>query len=93
MGDFMYNMDDAIYVKEKLKLDLDKYSINDLLNGMNVESEHGTVNNNTNVTDDDIIKTAKIALAHLNEFPNYYNEIYGLKKFEDFLKSKLSDKK
>ena len=43
----------------------------------------------TTTTDDDLIKTAKIALAHLNEFPNYYNNIYGLKKFEAFLKSKL----
>ena len=85
----MYNINDAIYVKEKLGLNFDKFSIMDLLNGMNIESEHGLINNNTNVTDDDLIKTAKIALAHLNEFPNYYNKTYGLKKFEEFLKSKL----
>ena len=47
-------------------------------------------NNKINVlTDNDLIKTAKIALAHLNEFPNYYNKEYGLLVFEDFLKSKL----
>ena len=85
----MYNINDAIYVKEKLGLNFDKFSIMDLLNGMNIESEHGLINNNTNVTDDDLIKTAKIALAHLNEFPNYYNKEYGLKKFEEFLKTKL----
>lgn len=85
----MYNLDDAYYVKDKLKLKLDKFTIDDLLNGMNIESEHGKVNLDTNVTDDDLIKTAKIALAHLNEFPNYYNPIYGLKKFEEFLQSKL----
>lgn len=85
----MYNIDDAIYVKEKLGITLDKFTINDLLNGMNIESEHGSINPYTNVTDDDVIKTAKIALAHLNEFPNYYNENYGLKKFEEFLQNKL----
>ena len=85
----MYNIDDALYVKEKLGLNFKEFTIVDLLNGMNIESEHGTINPYTNVTDDDIIKTAKIALAHLNEFPNYYNETYGVKKFEEFLKSKL----
>ena len=85
----MYNINDAIYVKEKLNLKFDKYNLKDLLNGMNIESEHGFKNKDTNITDDDIIKTAKIAIAHLNEFPNYYNENYGLKKFEEFLKSKL----
>jgi Protein of unknown function (DUF5661) len=33
------------------------------------ESLHDPV---TNVTDDDPVMTHKIALAHLNEFPDYY---------------------
>ena len=44
---------------------------------------------NLGVTNDDLVMTAKIALAHLNEFPNYYNKDYGLKVFENFLKKKL----
>ena len=88
----MYNLADALYIKDKLNLKLDKYSIHDLLNGMNVESEHGTKSMNTNVTNDDLIITAKIALAHLNEFPNYYNEDYGIKKFEEYLNYKLQKK-
>ena len=40
--------------------------------GMNVELEHGLHDPDTNVTDDDPHVTAKIALAHLNEFPDYY---------------------
>jgi hypothetical protein len=40
--------------------------------GMNVELEHGLHDMLTNVTDDDPHVTAKIALAHLNEFPDYY---------------------
>ena len=43
----------------------------------------------TNITNDDVIITAKIALAHLNEFPNYYNLYYGIKKFEKFLKRRM----
>ena len=40
--------------------------------GMDVELEHGTHDLETNVTDDDVVVTAKIARAHLNEFPDYY---------------------
>lgn len=43
--------------------------------GMDVELEHGTQDPQTNVTDDDIVVTAKIARAHLNEFPDYYSRL------------------
>jgi CBS domain-containing protein len=40
--------------------------------GMEVELEHGRRDPLTNVTDDDPLLTAKIALAHLREMPDYY---------------------
>ena len=43
--------------------------------GMNVELEHGLHDQIMNVTDDDPHVTAKIALAHLNEFPDYYTRL------------------
>jgi Protein of unknown function (DUF5661) len=43
--------------------------------GMDVELEHGTQDLATNVTDDDLAITAKIARAHLNEFPDYYTRL------------------
>jgi hypothetical protein len=43
--------------------------------GMDVELEHGLHDSVTNVTDDDPLVTAKIALAHLNEFPDYYTRL------------------
>jgi hypothetical protein len=43
--------------------------------GMNVELEHGLHDPLTNVSDDDPHVTAKIALAHLNEFPDYYTRL------------------
>ena len=85
----MFNLEDVYYVAMLLNIKFDKFSPDDLLEGMNIELEHGLDNPKTNVTDDDMIITAKIALAHLNEFPNYYNKEYGLKIFEDFLKTKL----
>jgi hypothetical protein len=45
-----------------------------------VELEHGTVDPNTNVTDDDPVATGKIALAHLNEFPDYYTRLLELEE-------------
>lgn len=46
--------------------------------GMDVELEHGTHDPQTNVTDDDLIVTAKIARAHLNEFPDYYTRLAAM---------------
>ena len=82
----MYNLNDVYYASEILGFDFKKFSPQDFLEGINIESEHGLVNSLTNITDDDLILTSKIALAHLNEFPNYYNSEYGIKMFEKFLK-------
>ena len=43
--------------------------------GMDVELEHGLHDPATNVTGDDAVVTGKIALAHLNEFPDYYTRL------------------
>lgn len=85
----MYSLQDALYVAKLLDVKFDKFTPEEFLEGINVELEHGKISPTTNVTNDDLILTAKIALAHLNEFPNYYNKNYGIKTFEQFLKSKL----
>ena len=85
----MYSLNDALYAASVLNIKFDKFSKEEFLEGLNIESEHGSINKETNVTNDDLIMTAKIALAQLNEFPNYYNKDYGLKVFEEFLKTKL----
>ena len=43
--------------------------------GMDVELEHGRRDPKTDVTHDDPLVTGKIALAHLNEFPDYYTRL------------------
>lgn len=85
----MFSIKDAFEVAEILDIKFDKFPPEDLLRGLNIELEHGLINKSTNVTNDDLLLTAKIALAHLKEFPNYYNKDYGLKVFEEFLKTKL----
>ena len=85
----MFNMQDALYAAKALNVKFDKFSIEEFLDGINIELEHGTINPNTNVTNNDLLLTSKIALAHLNEYPNYYNKNYGLKHFERFLEAQL----
>jgi len=65
---------DALEVGEILKVNWDKIDIDEFVIGMNVELEHGSENEKTNVTDDDPIKTAQITLAHINENPKYYSD-------------------
>ena len=85
----MFNIEDAIYAGEILDVNFDKFTLDEFLDGLNIELEHGKINKDTNITDDDLIKTAKIALAHLNEYPNYYNKDYGIINFEEMLKKRL----
>lgn len=87
----MFNLNDTYRVASILNIKFDKFTPEELLDGMNIELEHGTINPITNVTNNDLIKTTKIALAHLNEFPNYYNPNYGIKNFEEMLQSKLKN--
>ncbi len=44
----------------------------EFLRGIEVELEHGRRDERTNVTDDDLVLTAKIALAHFAEYLDYY---------------------
>jgi hypothetical protein len=52
-----------------------RFDIEQFRMGMDVELEHGMQDPETNVTDDDVTVTAKIARAHLNEFPDYYSRL------------------
>ena len=86
----MYDINDALKVAKYLNINFDKFTPYELLDGINVELEHGKINPLTNITNDNLVLTTKIALAHLNEFPNYYNKDYGIKKFEEYLKQNKS---
>ena len=46
--------------------------------GMDVELEHGARDPATDVTGSDPVVTGKIALAHLNEFPDYYTRLAAM---------------
>lgn len=60
----------------------DEVNLEQLEIGMEVELEHGRRGPLTNVTDDDPLLTAKIALAHLREMPEYYLRLAAMEAEE-----------
>jgi hypothetical protein len=74
---------EAKAIGEKLGLDWSKFDVEQFRMGMDVELEHGLVSPETNVTNDDPLTTGKIALAHLNEFADYYTRLDKMEKEAD----------
>jgi len=80
-----FTSDDAERIGNSLEIAWNNFDIEQFRMGLDVELEHGLIDPATNVTDDDEIMTGKIALAHLNEFPDYYTRLAKMEKeAEDF---------
>lgn len=47
--------------------------------GLRRELQHGRVDPDTNVTDDDLVLTAKLVLAHLQEIPDYCTRLAAMR--------------
>lgn len=75
-----FTTEEARSIGEKLGIDWSKFDVEQYRMGMDVELEHGLHDPHTNVTDDDPLTTGKIALAHLNEFPDYYTRLEKMEK-------------
>jgi hypothetical protein len=72
-----FSMEEAQQIGEQIGIDWGTapFDVDQFRRGMDVELEHGLHNLLTNVTDDDPLVTGKIALAHLQEFPDYYTRL------------------
>lgn len=78
------------------RIDLEQFRM-----GLEVELEHGGLHPETNVTNDDAVMTAKIALAHLMDIPDYYARLNKMehkaerywerKRKEEQLREKLKE--
>jgi hypothetical protein len=73
-----FTMKDAKSIGEQLGVGWKEFDVEQFRMGLDVELEHGTISPSTNVTGDDPLMTGKIALAHLNEFPDYYTRLNQL---------------
>lgn len=72
-----FESDEALSAAQELGLDFSQeaFDLEELRRGMDVELEHGRRDPATDVTEDDPVVTAKIALAHLREMPDYYERL------------------
>jgi hypothetical protein len=75
--------EEAKQVGTTLRLDLTKVDLEQFRRGLEVELEHGVRDPETNVTNDDLTLTGKIAWAHLKEFPDYYTRLDKLEAEAD----------
>jgi len=81
----VFTAEQAKAVGEKIGIDWKNspFDVEQFRMGMDVELEHGAVDKQTNVTNDDPVMTGKVSLAHLKEFPDYYTRLYKMEKEAD----------
>jgi uncharacterized protein DUF5661 len=75
-----FTIEEAKRIGEKINVDWSKIDVEQFRMGLDVELEHGISDPSTNVTHDDEMITGKIALAHLNEFPDYYTRLEKMER-------------
>jgi hypothetical protein len=82
MSETNFTADEARRVGEQIGIDWSSapFDVEQFRAGLDVELEHGTHDPQTNVTDDDPTTTGKIALAHLNEFSDYYTRLEAMEE-------------
>jgi Protein of unknown function (DUF5661) len=74
------SIEEAKRVGDEIGVDWDTFDLEQFRAGMDVEYEHGSHDPQTDVTGDDPITTGKIALAHMKEFPDYYERLERMEK-------------
>ncbi len=70
-----FTAEQARQIGEMLGVDWTRFDVEQFCMGLDVELEHGLRDPATNVTGNDPMLTGKIALAHLNEYPDYYTRL------------------
>lgn len=75
-----FSVEQAKEIGERLGIDWTRFDVEQFHMGLEVELEHGTRDPETNVTGNDPVLTGKIALAHLNEFPDYYSRLLNMER-------------
>ena len=77
-----FTVEQAREIGEKIGINWDTspFDVEEFRKGLDIELEHGTVNPQTNVTDDDPIVTGKITLAHLNELSDYNTRLLKMEE-------------
>ena len=75
-----FTTEQAREIGDKLGIDWTRFDVEQFRMGLDVELEHGLHDPTTNVTGNDPVLTGKIALAHLNEFADYYTRLEKMER-------------
>lgn len=75
MGERNFSPEEAKEIGDRIGIDWSKIPVDEFRMGLSVELEHGAHDPETDVTDDDLLVTGKIAWAHLKEVPDYYTRL------------------
>jgi hypothetical protein len=70
-----FSAEQARSIGMQLGLDWAQIDLEQFRRGLEVELEHGAIDPETNVTNDDPVLTGKIAWAHLKEIRDYYTRL------------------
>ena len=76
----MFTAEEARRVGERIGINWSEVDLEQFRMGLEVELAHGVRNVVTNVTNDDLVLTGKIALAHLMELPDYYTRLMRMEE-------------
>jgi hypothetical protein len=75
-----FTTEQAREIGEKLGINWSHFDVAQFRMGLMVELEHGLNDPITDVTGNDPLLTGKIALAHLNEFADYYTRLEKMER-------------
>jgi hypothetical protein len=85
-----FSVQEARTVGMQLGLDWTQIDLEQFRRGLEVELEHGAIDQETNVTSDNLVLTGKIAWAHLKEIRDYYTRLDKLEaEAEEQLKTSI----
>lgn len=76
----IFTTEEARRVGDRIGINWGEVDLEQFRMGLEVELEHGIRNVVTNVTNDDLVLTGKIALAHLMELPDYYTRLMRMEE-------------
>ena len=82
-----FSFSEAKQIGDTLGVPWDTFDVEQFAMGLNVELEHGRKDPETDVTHDEPMLTGKIALAHLNEIPDYYTRLAAMEDEAEIVKS------
>ena len=82
--------EEAKQIGDEIGVDWNEIDLEQFQMGVAIELEHGRKDSETNITNDNLEETGKIALAHLKEIPDYYSKLKEMEESIDLEKSKVA---